>query len=89
MDAPHPIPLTPEQIAALEGGNVFVHAEDPATSRRYLLIEQVEPTLDEKYIQEKLVEGTEDFEAGRVSDWDPEAAKAQVRERHEARNTKS
>lgn len=86
MEAPNLIPMTPEQIAALDAGETFVHAQDPATHRRYLLIEQVEPTLDDEYVREKLAQGLASIEAGEVSDWNVEEFKQQLRERHEPRN---
>jgi hypothetical protein len=89
MEAPNLIPMTPEQIAALDAGESFVHALDPTTQRRYLLIEQVEPTLDEEYVREKLAEGLASIEAGEVSDWDVEEFKKQLHERHESRSPNS
>jgi len=88
MKAPNLIPMTPEQIAALDAGDSVVHAQDPTTQRRYVLIEQIEPALDDEYVCEKLAEGLASIEAGEVSDWDVEEFKKQLRERHESRGLK-
>jgi|GEM_PF-2346555 len=89
METPHLIPMTPEQIAALEAGGRFVHAQDPTTNRFYLLIEQTEPTIDQEYVREKLAEGLASIEAGEVSDWDVDEFKNQLRQRHAARKSTS
>lgn len=86
MEAPNLIPMTPEQIAALDAGESFVQAQDPATHRRYLLIEQIEPKLDDEYVREKLAEGLASSKAGEVSDWDVEEFKRQLRQQHESCN---
>lgn len=89
MEASPLIPMTPEQIAALEAGGSIVRAQDPKTNRHYLLIEQIEPTLDEQYVREKLAEGLASIEAGEVSDWDVDEFKDQLRQRHADRKPSS
>ena len=88
MEAPNLTPLTPEQLIALEAGHGIVHAQDPATHRAYLLIEEVDPTIDEQYVREKLDEGISAIEAGEVSEWDAEQFKAQLVQRSDAKGQK-
>ena len=75
-------PLTPEQMSALEAGSGVMHGQDPVTRRKYLLIEQIEPTISEQYVREKLQQGLADINAGEVSDWDVEQFKSQLLKRH-------
>ena len=82
-------PLTPEQLVALEAGKGIVHAQDPATHRTYLLIEEIDPTIDDEYVREKLGEGLSSIEAGEVSDWDVDQFKDQLRKRHAAETPSS
>jgi hypothetical protein len=77
-------PLTPEQILALETGSGVMHGHDPTTNRKYILIEQIEPTISDDYLRAKLREGREDIQAGRVSEWDVEEFKRQFLSRHRA-----
>jgi hypothetical protein len=81
MDQPSPNPLTAEQIAALEAGGGVMFGEDPATHRLYLLIEQVEPTVDDDYVREKLDEAQASIDRGEAADWDVEDIKAEVKRR--------
>jgi hypothetical protein len=56
------LPLTPEQIAAVQAGGGFACCEDPATHTVYHLIQQDEPpTLDDDYFREKIAEADEDI----------------------------
>ena len=75
-------PLTPEQMSALEAGSGVMHGQDPVTHRKYLLIEQIEPTICEQYVREKLQQGQADIDAGNVSDWDVDQFKSQLLRRH-------
>lgn len=85
MDATGLYPLTPEQLSALEAGSGVMHGQDPATRRKYLLIEQIEPTIPDQYIREKLEEGLNAIRVGEVSDWDADEFKQQLLKRHQSR----
>lgn len=63
--------------------------EDPATHRTYLLIEQVEPTVDDDYVREKLDEAQASIDRGEVFDWDVDEIKAEVRRRIERQDRSS
>ena len=78
-------PLTPEQITALDAGSGVMHGQDPFTQRKYLLIEQIEPTISDEYIRSKLQEGMNDLAAGNVSDWNADEFKKQLLNRHKTR----
>jgi hypothetical protein len=78
-------PLTPEQISALEAGGGIMHGQDPLTRRKYLLIEQIEPTISDEYVRDKLREGLSDIDAGKVTDWNAEDFKSQLLRRHMSR----
>lgn len=81
METPYLNPLTPQQVAALEAGNGLMVGEDPATHRVYMLIEQVAPSIDDAYVQEKLAEAQASIDRGESADWDVEEIKAVVRQR--------
>ncbi len=87
MEVNNLTPLTSEQLVAL--GNGIVHAQDPATNRIYLLIEEIDPTIDDEYVREKLDEGLSSIEAGEVSDWNVDQFKDKLRKRHAAENPNS
>jgi hypothetical protein len=75
--------LTPEQITALDAGHGVMHGQDPATQRKYILIEQIEPTISDEYIRARIDEGLADIKAGKVSDWNAEEFKRQLLKRHQ------
>jgi hypothetical protein len=75
--------LTPEQITALDAGHGVMHGQDPATQRKYLLIEQIEPTISDDFLRARIGEGLADIEAGNVSDWNAEEFKRQLLKRHQ------
>ena len=81
MEMPYPVPLTPEQLAAINAGGGFARCEDPTTHVHYHLI-QYEPaaTIDDDYIREKLAEAQADVDRGDVGEWDPEEIKREGRE---------
>jgi hypothetical protein len=76
------VPLTPEQIAAVQDGEGHVRLQDPITRRIYILAEQIEPLIDDEYIAAKLSEGLDAVERGEVSDWNVDELKARLRARH-------
>jgi hypothetical protein len=76
--------LTPEQISALDAGHGVMHGQDPATQRKYLLIEQIEPAISDDYLRARLSEGLADIDTGRVSDWNAEEFKQQLLKRHQS-----
>jgi hypothetical protein len=83
MSVPVPTHVTPEQVAAIEAGNGLAHAEDPATHRLYLIVEQGQaPTLSNDYFRQKLSEGVAEAERGECQPWDVEGMKAELRRRH-------
>lgn len=70
MSTAGPIHVTPEQIAAISAGNGFAHAEDPATHRVYLLVEQGKaPTLSDEYFRQKLADGVAEADRGECRAW--------------------
>jgi hypothetical protein len=77
--------LTPEQITGLEAGGGVLHGQDPVTRRKYLLIEQIEPTISGEYIRERIQEGLADIDTGDVSEWNAEQFKNQLLNRHPSR----
>lgn len=81
MDTPSLNPLTPAQIAALEAGDGFMVGHDPATNRDYVLIDQVEATIDDEYIRTKLAEAQASIDRGEVAEWDVDALKSELRVR--------
>jgi adenine specific DNA methylase Mod len=85
MDTTGFYPLTPEQLSALDSGGGVMRGHDPATNRKYILIEQIEPTISDDYLREKLREGLEDIEAGRVTEWNADEFKRQLLIRHSTR----
>lgn len=82
MESPHPAPLTPEQLAAINAGDGCARCEDPASHVVYLLIKQGEPSaVDDDYIREKLAEAQADIDSGNVADWNVEEVRRKLRER--------
>jgi hypothetical protein len=76
--------LTPEQITALDAGHGVMHGQDPATQRKYLLIEQIEPAISDDYLRARISEGLADIAAGNVSNWNAEEFKHQLLKRHQS-----
>ena len=90
MSTPRHTHVTPEQVAAVEAGNGFAHAEDPTTHRLYLLVEQGQaPTLSDDYFRQKIAEGLAEAERGECQPWDVEVMKAELRRRHPDRSAQS
>lgn len=90
MDTVGPIHVTPEQVAAITAGNGFAHAEDPATHRVYLLVEQGQaPTLSDEYFRQQIAAGLAEADGGECQPWDVEAIKADLRLRHANRSSQS
>ena len=62
MEIPPLLPLTPEQIAAVNAGGGFACCEDPNTHVVYELIQRDEPpTLSDDYFREKIAEADNDI----------------------------
>jgi hypothetical protein len=86
METPQFLPLTPEQIAAVQAGGGFACCEDPATHTVYHLIQQDEPpTLDDDYFREKLAEADADIAKNGLQPLNMEAIKAEFERRLLAR----
>ena len=84
MDASFQVPLTPEQIAAVQAGDGFARVEDPQTHRVYFLIEQAEPvTLDDDYFREKVEEA---YASGGLEPLDMAAVKTEFRRRQASKD---
>lgn len=81
MDPPSLNPLTPAQIAALEAGDGFMVGHDPATNRDYLLIDRIDPTIDDDYIRAKLAEAQASIDRGDIAEWDVNDLKSDLRQR--------
>jgi len=65
MDTPVHVPLTPEQLAAVQAGGGFACVEDPTTHRVFFLIEKSVPaTIDDDYVRQKIDEAYADGEEG-------------------------
>lgn len=76
-----PLPLTPEQIAAFSAGQTVVHAEDPATKQRYVLINEAPPRLTVAELRAMLQEGVDQIDRGEGVEWDAERIKEHLRRR--------
>lgn len=72
--------LTPEQLAAFDAGNSVIHAEDPTTHRRYVLIEEQPRRLTVDELRVMLQEGIDEIDRGEGVPWDPDLIKAELRE---------
>lgn len=83
MDSTHQVPLTPEQLAAINAGGGYAHCEDPATRIQYQLI-RLEPIgLDDDYVRAKIEEAYAD-PAG-PAPLDMSAIKAEFQRRQNAK----
>ena len=83
------LPLTPEQIAAVQAGGGFACCEDPATHTVYHLIQQDEPpTLDDDYFRVKIAEADEDIAKHGLQPLDMSAIWRQVQNRLAEREVK-
>jgi hypothetical protein len=89
MESPSLNPLTDAQIAALEAVGGVGLGEHFVTHRTYLLIEQIEPTVDDDYVREKLDEAQASIDRGEAGDWDVHEIKAEVRRRMESQDRSS
>ncbi|MGD9635790.1 MAG: hypothetical protein AB7G28_21915 [Pirellulales bacterium] len=82
MSTAGPIHVTPEQVAAISAGNGFAHAEDPATHRVYLLVEQQQaPTLPDEYFRQELVDGVAEADRRECRPWNVDDLKADLMRR--------
>ena len=89
MKNPHPVAMTPEQLA-IQSGQGVAHIQDPSTQRIYLLIEQgQQPTLSDDYFREKLGEGLAESERGESKPWDVSELKDDLRRRYAAKHSQS
>jgi len=90
METVRQVPLTPEQVAAVQAGNGVAHAEDPATHRVYLLVDQGQaPILSDEYLRAKIAAGLAEADRGESQPWDLEAMKTDLRRRHAEKTTQS
>ena len=80
MEESVPLPLTPEQIAAFAAIGGVVHAEDPVTKRRYVLIDDAPERLTIDELRAMIQEGLDSLDRGEGVPWDPESIKAELRE---------
>jgi hypothetical protein len=74
------LPLTAEQLAAFDAGQYFIHAEDPATHRRYVLIDEQPRRLTVEELRAMLQEGIDQSDRGESVPWDPEKIKGELRD---------
>lgn len=75
--------MTPEQLSAVEANHGIVHLQDPATKRKYLLIEEGEqPKLSEDYVRARLKEGLAESARGESRPWDVHQQKDELVRRH-------
>ena len=81
MNEPLPVPLSPEQLAAVQAGDGYAHLVDPNTQQIYLLAESAVPTVDEDYVCEKLDEAQASVDRGDIADWSLNEMKNEVRQR--------
>jgi len=84
------VQITPEQLEALaQSENGCVRVLDPATNRRYLIVEEASvPEADAEhieYMRKGLEEAEREIAEGRGVPWDPEEIKRLGRERLEQR----
>lgn len=80
-----PLALTPEQLAAFNAGEAVIHAEDPATHRRYVLIDEQPRQLTVEELRAMLQEGIDELDRGEGVPWDPDQIKAELREHYRQR----
>jgi hypothetical protein len=84
MDSPTQLPLTPEQLAAVQAGGGFACVEDPTTHRIFFLIEKSEPiTIGDDYVREMINEAYADGGDGPL---DMAAIKAEFFRRQPSQN---
>ena len=81
MDNPRPVPLSPEQLAAIQDGDGYAHLLDPTTQQVYFLGQPIAPTIDENYVREQLEEAQSAIDRGEVEKWDVDQIKTEVRQR--------
>lgn len=78
-EASLPLALTPEQAAALDAGGSVVHAEDPSTHRRYVIIDEAPRRLTVDELRVMLQEAIDQSNRGVCVPWDPEEIKESIR----------
>jgi signal transduction protein with GAF and PtsI domain len=81
MDNTFQVPLTPEQLAAINAGDGYARCEDPTTRIHYQLVQFEPSTLDDNYFREKLAEAEADVARGLVAEWDIEEVRREVQSR--------
>ena len=81
--------LTPEQAAALDAGGSVVHAEDPATHRRYFIIDEASRRLTIDELRGMLQEAIDQSDRGECVPWDPQEIKESIRRHLSQRPTES
>lgn len=76
-----PIELTPEQIAVVNAAHGSVYAQDPASKRRYRLVEQPirEEDLSQEELRAMLKVSIDQSDRGECKPWDPEEIKDELR----------
>jgi hypothetical protein len=84
-EASLPLALTPEQLAALDTGQAMIHAEDPTTHRRYVLIDEQPRRLTVEELRTMLQEGIDELDRGEGVPWNPDEIKAELREYYRQR----
>ncbi len=80
-----PLALTPEQLAAFTEGRAVVHAEDPVTKHRYVLIDEQPRRLTLEELRSMLQEGIDELDRGEGKPWDPEGIKESLRQYYRER----
>lgn len=76
MDTPLQVPLTAEQMAAVQAGNGLARIEDPTTHRIFVLIEQTAVSADrDEYYRRKIEEA---YAADDVGPLDMNAIRAKI-----------
>lgn len=73
-----PLALSPEQLAAFNAGHSVVHAEDPATGRKYILIDEQPRRLTVDELTAMLLEGIDELDRGEGVPWDAEQIKQSI-----------
>ncbi len=80
-EASLPLALTAEQAAALDAGGSVVHAEDPSTHRRYVIIDEAPRRLTIDELRGMLQEAIDQSDRGECVPWDPEEIQESIRRR--------
>jgi hypothetical protein len=86
MENTFQVPLTPEQLAAINAGGGYARCEDPTTRIHYQLVQFEPSTLDDNYIREKLAEAQADVEHGRVAELNFDELRRELQSRSNPRS---